>query len=65
MGRGGPVGGMNLEIGVDVCALPCVKQIDSGNLLYSAESSLALCGDLDGWDGGVLGVPERGIYVYI
>ena len=35
--RGG--GGMNWEIGIDVCALPCVKQIASGNLLYSAGSS--------------------------
>ena len=31
--------GMNWEIGIDVCALPCVKQIASGNLLYSAENS--------------------------
>ena len=26
---------MNWEIGVDVCVLPCVKQIAGGNLLYS------------------------------
>ena len=30
---------MNWEIGIDICALPCVKQITSGNLLYSTGSS--------------------------
>ena len=40
MDIGGDVeGGMNWEIGVDIYALPCVKQIASGNLLYSAGSS--------------------------
>ena len=27
-------GGMNWEMGTDVCAPPCVKQIASGNLLF-------------------------------
>ena len=31
--------GMNWEIGIDICALPRVKQIASGNVLYSAGSS--------------------------
>ena len=35
-GRGGE---MNWEIGIDICALPCVKQIASGNLLYNTGSS--------------------------
>ena len=34
--------GMNWEVEIDICALPCVKQIASGNLLNSAGSS-ALC----------------------
>ena len=33
-------GGMNWEIGIDIYTLPCVKQIASGNLLYSTESSV-------------------------
>ena len=54
-------GGMNWEIKTDVCALPCVKQIASGSLLYSTSSSVlfdvqVLCDDLEGrggvgWDG--------------
>ena len=31
--------GMNWEIGIPVCALPCVKWIPGGNLLYSTGSS--------------------------
>ena len=37
-GHGGQ-GEMNWKIGIDICALPCVKQIASGNLLYNAGSS--------------------------
>ena len=60
-------GGMNCETGIDVLALPCVKQIASGNLLHNAGSSAWCSGDLDGWDGGVVrGRSKReGIYVYI
>lgn len=29
---------MNWEIGVDACALPCVKQVAGGILLYSTGS---------------------------
>ena len=32
-------GGMNWEIRIDVHVLPCVKQIASGNLLYSTGNS--------------------------
>lgn len=32
-------GRINWEIDFDICALPCVKQIASGNLLYSTGSS--------------------------
>ena len=28
-----------------------IKEIASGNLLYSAGSSAQYCGDLEGWDG--------------
>ena len=38
-GEGGRGGGMNWEIGIDIYTLPCVKQIASGNLLYSTGSS--------------------------
>ena len=41
-GEGGRGGGMNWEIGIDIYTLPCVKQIASGKMLYSAGSS-ALC----------------------
>ena len=34
--------GMNWEIGIDVYALLCVKQIASGNLLYNAGCSVQL-----------------------
>ena len=36
---GGRGNGMNWEIGIDIYTLPCVKQIASGNLQYSAGSS--------------------------
>ena len=32
-------GRMNWEIGTDIFTLPCVKQITSENLLYSARNS--------------------------
>ena len=35
-------GGMNREPGIDACALLCVKQVPSGNLLNST-GSLAWC----------------------
>ena len=38
-GSGGGGAGMNWEIKIDVCALPCVKQIPSGDLLYNAGNS--------------------------
>ena len=34
-----------------MCTLSCVNQIASGKLLYNTELSLALCDDLEGWDG--------------
>ena len=42
---------MNWEIEIDVCALPCLKHITSGNLLYSAGSS-AQC-SVVAWMGGM------------
>ena len=36
---GGEEGGANLEIGIDIYILPCIKLIASGNLLYSTGSS--------------------------
>ena len=46
-------GGMNWEIRIDICKLPCVKQIASGNLLYSTGTQLgALCdrgGGMEEW----------------
>ena len=32
-------GGINWEIGIDIFILPDIKQIVSGNLLYSAENT--------------------------
>ena len=52
--------GMNREIGTEVCALPRVEQIASGNLLDNSGSSAVFCGDLDGWDQeGVRGRSKR------
>ena len=34
-----------------MCTLLYVKQIASGKFLYNMELSLALCDDLEGWDG--------------
>ena len=42
---------MNWEIEIDVCALPCLKHILSGNQLYSAGSS-AQCSAV-AWMGGM------------
>ena len=57
---------MNREIGIDVYALLCVKQIASGNLLYSAGSSAQRF--VMTWMGGVWvgkGNPGGKTYVYI
>ena len=43
---------MNWEIGINIQRLPCVKQIASGNIMYSTGSSAQCCDDLEGWDGG-------------
>ena len=32
-------GGMNWDIGISECALPCLKQVASGNLLYGTGTS--------------------------
>jgi len=44
-----------------------VKQITSGNLLYSTGSSVWCCDDLDGWGEERVGgrLKGNGIYVYI
>ena len=43
---------MNWEIGINIQRLPCVKQIASGNIMYSTGSSAQYCDDLEGWDRG-------------
>ena len=49
-------GGMNWETGIDVCALPCVRQ----------ELSSVLCGDQDGWNVGRMGGRKKdSIYIHI
>ena len=55
---------MNWEIGTDIYTLPCVKQIASGNLLYSTGSSVQP--SVVTWMGGMVGRSKReGIYVHI
>ena len=49
-------GGTNWEIRFDINILPCVKQIASGNLLYSTGSSaqcsvMTQVGGIRGWEG--------------
>ena len=60
-------GGMNWEITIDICALPCVKQIAGGYLLYSTGSS-ARCSVMTwmGWRKN-RGEIQHGedIYIYI
>ena len=51
-------GEMNWETGLKVCALPCVKQIASGKLLYTAGSS-AQCSVMTQRGRVGLGVGER------
>ena len=47
-GKGGRYG----ESSIGTYALPYVKWIASGNLLYdAASSSRVLCDNLEGWDG--------------
>ena len=57
---------MNGEVRVDVCALPCVKQMASGNLLQragsSAQCSVRTWTDGLGWEGGPRG---RVIHIYM
>ena len=43
---------MNWKTETDMRALPCVKQIARGKLLYNAGTQLGALGDLEGWDGG-------------
>ena len=40
--KGGRVGGMNWEIGIDIYTLliPCIKEIANENLLYSTGNSI-------------------------
>ena len=45
-------GGMNWEIRIDIYTLPCVKEIASGNLLYSTGSSALWRPRWVGWGGG-------------
>ena len=47
--RGG--GGMDWEVRIDLCVLPCVIQIASGKLLYCMGSSAQFCDDLERCDG--------------
>ena len=58
-------GGMNWEFGIDIYTLPCVKQIASGNLLYSAGSSVwcFVMTRCVGW--GFRRFKKEGIYIYI
>ena len=54
---GGPVPfskvGMDWQIGIDVCLLPCVKQTAGGSFLQHGELGSVLCDDLKGWGWGV------------
>ena len=61
----GRKGGMNLEIGIDIHTLLCIKQITNENLLYCTGNSIysMLCGDLDGKKQREKPQTE-GIYVY-
>lgn len=59
-------GGASWESGIDICTLPCARQLTSGKLLSSTGNSAPLLWeDLDG-SGGVGGRTKReGIYEYI
>lgn len=51
-GGGGGEGRMSREIGMDVCALPRVKQIAVGACLSGTGSAQYSVVTLEGWDGG-------------
>ena len=56
-------GGTDLETNMETYALPYVKQIASGNLMYDAgHPKPVLCDSLEGWGGEHAGrrVQERG-----
>lgn len=61
--------GIHWETGINIRALPCVKQIANGNLLDRAvkeSSSLVLYGNLKGCDGdGRREVKGKGKVMYI
>ena len=54
MGQG--MGVMNWEMGIDACALTCVKQIHGGACCEVQGAQLTFSDDLDGWDGGEVGL---------
>ena len=60
------VGALTWEIRVDVCALPCVKQIASGDLLQSSGSS-AQCSVMTWIDGQEwdLSLKREGYILYL
>ena len=60
--------GVNWETGIDVCALPEVKQTASGRevTVQRRELSSVLCDDLEKWHDRVAGrFQKEGIYVHI
>ena len=63
-GGEGQGGGINWEIGIDIYTLSCVKQLASGNMLYSTGSS-ARCSVMT-WLGGIggEGCPRGRGYTY-
>lgn len=57
--------GMDWEIRTGIYTLSCERD-SQWDLLYSTEAQLALCDDLDGWEGGGKGRSKReGLYVDI
>ena len=61
----GGIRGVNWETGIDLCILPCVNQIASGNLLYRTRSSTQ-CSVTIGGMGEERGRSRmEGMHVYI
>lgn len=56
-----------IESSIDMYTLPCVEQMASGKLPYSAGSSAQCCDGLEGrgggWQGGRL--EKEGMYVFV
>ena len=58
--RAGEEGAMNWEFGIDVYALPCIKQRASGNLLSGSSARCSVATEMGGMRGCGREVDSKG-----